>query len=130
MSRDTCSNNIAPKVYLTCFLYLPADNQEKEILNAIILAVTVVASLIIVGIIVLFVYKKRQSFRDIMPTRTAVAKSNSYKSNVGCEYSNLLGFWFIQSNVFTVKVNNYYNVEQYKVKSITELWLSLFSVKK
>ncbi|WAR20015.1 FGFR2-like protein, partial [Mya arenaria] len=65
---------------------------EKEILNGIILGVTVVSSLIIVGIIVLFVYKKRQSFRDIMLTKTAVAKSNSYKSNVGCkrkvDYSN------------------------------------------
>lgn len=66
------------------------NDHEKDILNGIILGVTVVSSIIIFGIIVLFIYKKRQSFRDIIITKTAVAKSNSYKSNVGCkvDYSN------------------------------------------
>lgn len=69
---------------------LTAIDQEKEILNGIILGVTVVSSVIIFGIIILFIYKKRQSFRDIIITKTAVAKSNSYKSNVGykVDYSN------------------------------------------
>ncbi|KAK3585208.1 hypothetical protein CHS0354_027499 [Potamilus streckersoni] len=64
--------------------------EEISIFNGIILGVSVVASIIILGIIVLFIYKKRQSFRDIIITKTTVAKSNSYKSNVGCkvDYSN------------------------------------------
>ena len=63
------------------------SEHEKDILNGIILGVTVVSSIIIFGIIVLFIYKKRHSFRDIIITKTAVAKSNSYKSNVGCTYN-------------------------------------------
>ncbi|XP_060560953.1 uncharacterized protein LOC132720760 [Ruditapes philippinarum] len=65
-------------------------DQEKDILNGIIVGVTVVSSIILFGIIILFIYKKRQSFRDIIITKTTVAKSNSYKSNVGCkvDYSN------------------------------------------
>ncbi|KAL3874585.1 hypothetical protein ACJMK2_037573, partial [Sinanodonta woodiana] len=64
--------------------------EEINIFNGIILGVCVVSSIIILGIIVLFIYKKRQSFRDIIITKTTVAKSNSYKSNVGCkvDYSN------------------------------------------
>ncbi|XP_052766191.1 uncharacterized protein LOC128207355 [Mya arenaria] len=84
------STNVTDDMPLVAAAKTSVVDNEKEILNGIILGVTVVSSLIIVGIIVLFVYKKRQSFRDIMLTKTAVAKSNSYKSNVGCkvDYSN------------------------------------------
>jgi len=43
----------------------------------------VVLSILIVGIIA--IYMKRQSLQNIKITKTAVAKSNSYKSNVGCK---------------------------------------------
>lgn len=38
---------------------------------------------VVFGVIV--VYMKRQNLRSIKITKTAVAKSNSYKSNVGCK---------------------------------------------
>ncbi|XP_069117918.1 uncharacterized protein [Argopecten irradians] len=61
-------------------------------LNDIVVAATCIATVVMVGLIVLFIYMKRQSFKDIIITKTAVAKSNSYKSNVGCkvDYSNQL----------------------------------------
>ena len=77
-------------LFIECFLLYSSfylSEHEKDILNGIILGVTVVSSIIIFGIIVLFIYKKRHSFRDIIITKTAVAKSNSYKSNVGCKYN-------------------------------------------
>ncbi|KAH3850943.1 hypothetical protein DPMN_093419, partial [Dreissena polymorpha] len=80
VSVSTMATENMPHVSLQ---HASVADSEKEILNGIILGVTVVSSLMMVGIIVLFVYKKRQSFRDIMLTKTAVAKSNSYKSNVG-----------------------------------------------
>ena len=78
------SESMYESTTLSFFNYFSTDH-EKDILNGIILGVTVVSSIIIFGIIVLFIYKKRQSFRDIIITKTAVAKSNSYKSNVGCK---------------------------------------------
>ncbi|XP_060085789.1 uncharacterized protein LOC132565175 [Ylistrum balloti] len=61
-------------------------------LNDIVVAATCIATVVMVSLIVLFIYMKRQSFKDIIISKTAVAKSNSYKSNVGCkvDYSNQL----------------------------------------
>ncbi|KAJ8308507.1 hypothetical protein KUTeg_013381 [Tegillarca granosa] len=61
-------------------------------LDGIIVGITIVLGILMLGLIILFIYKKRQSFKDIIITKTAVAKSNSYKSNVGCkvDYSNQL----------------------------------------
>ncbi|KAL4237986.1 hypothetical protein ACF0H5_002697 [Mactra antiquata] len=65
-------------------------DHEKEILSGIFIGVACVAIFIIFSIIGLVVYKKRLCCRDITMTKTTVAKSNSYKSNVGCkgDYSN------------------------------------------
>ncbi|XP_053406432.1 ephrin type-A receptor 2-like [Mercenaria mercenaria] len=84
------NTNITDQTPQVSLARISAIDQEKDILNGIILGVTVVSSVIIFGIIILFIYKKRQSFRDIIITKTTVAKSNSYKSNVGCkvDYSN------------------------------------------
>ncbi|XP_076099206.1 uncharacterized protein LOC143068793 isoform X1 [Mytilus galloprovincialis] len=67
------------------------DADWKNI-DKIIVGITCVASVILLGLIILFIYKKRHTFKDIIITKPAVAKSNSYKSNVGCkvDYSNQL----------------------------------------
>lgn len=84
------NTNITDKTPQVSVARMTSIGHEKDILNGIILGVTVVSSVIIFGIIIVFIYKKRQSFRDIIITKTTVAKSNSYKSNVGCkvDYSN------------------------------------------
>lgn len=66
-------------------------SQWKDI-DRIIVGVTVMVCVVLLGLIILFVYKKRHTFKDIIINKPAVAKSNSYKSNVGCkvDYSNQL----------------------------------------
>ncbi|XP_055957203.1 ephrin type-A receptor 3 isoform X2 [Patella vulgata] len=67
------------------------ETQNEESLEGVIIAVTCV-SFIALGFIIFFIYKKRKSFKDIIITKSTVAKSNSYKSNVGgkSDYSNQL----------------------------------------
>jgi len=84
VSFDRIVNKRNFAIQFTClFLYL---GKNWKNLNDIIVAATCIATVIMVGLIILFIYKKRQSFKDIIITKTAVAKSNSYKSNVGCKY--------------------------------------------
>lgn len=68
------------------------QSQKKGVMDQVIYGVVMFCSICLLGLIMLFVYKKRHSFKDIIITKTAVAKSNSYKSNVGCkvDYSNQL----------------------------------------
>ena len=63
-------------------LNLVAEKDLKAV-NGVIIGVTCVAVLVVVAFIVLFLYKKRQSFKGIIIPKTTVAKSNSYKSSVG-----------------------------------------------
>ncbi|KAK7505460.1 hypothetical protein BaRGS_00003205, partial [Batillaria attramentaria] len=68
------------------------QRQNMRAVNGVIIGVTCVGVLVVVGLIVLFLYRKRQSFRGIIIPKTTVAKSNSYKSSVGgkADYSNQL----------------------------------------
>ncbi|XP_061195743.1 uncharacterized protein LOC133203964 [Saccostrea echinata] len=72
----------------------PTVKQSKMqgVLDKVIIGIAMIASITLLGLIMLFVYKKRHSFKDIIITKSTVAKSNSYKSNVGCkvDYSNQL----------------------------------------
>lgn len=61
------------------------QSQRKGVMDQVIYGVVMFCSICLLGLIMLFVYKKRHSFKDIIITKTAVAKSNSYKSNVGCK---------------------------------------------
>ncbi|KAK3093046.1 hypothetical protein FSP39_010475 [Pinctada imbricata] len=65
--------------------------ESKNYTSAVWVAGASVLS-ILIGLAALFVYKKRHSFKAIIIPKTTVAKSNSYKSNVGCkvDYSNQL----------------------------------------
>ncbi|XP_041351052.1 uncharacterized protein LOC121370023 [Gigantopelta aegis] len=77
------------------FIAQPITQHKKAhftTVSGIIIGVTVVISLIILALIILFIYKKRKNFKDIIIPRTTVSKSNSYKSNMGgkSDYSNQL----------------------------------------
>ncbi|XP_048735561.1 fibroblast growth factor receptor 4-like isoform X2 [Ostrea edulis] len=67
-------------------------SQMQGVVDKVIYGIAMILSISLLGLIMLFVYKKRHSFKDIIITKTTVAKSNSYKSNVGCkvDYSNQL----------------------------------------
>ncbi|XP_059179578.1 fibroblast growth factor receptor 4-like isoform X2 [Physella acuta] len=60
--------------------------------NGIIIAVSCVIAVFVLVILAAILYKKRKSLTDIIVTKATVAKSNSYKSNVGgkSDYSNQL----------------------------------------
>ena len=49
----------------------------------VIITLSSLGSIILVTIILVIIYKKCNSFRDIIITKGAVAKSNSYKSSLG-----------------------------------------------
>ena len=51
--------------------------------NAIIIGVTTVVVLVVLIVLLGLLIKKRKTFKDIIVTKAAVAKSNSYKSSVG-----------------------------------------------
>lgn len=68
------------------------QSQKKGVMDQVIYGVVMFCSICLLGLIMLFVYKKRHSFKDIIITKTAVAKSNSYKSNVGCKLDIFLCF--------------------------------------
>lgn len=70
------------------------QSQKKGVMDQVIYGVVMFCSICLLGLIMLFVYKKRHSFKDIIITKTAVAKSNSYKSNVGCKLEIFLCFTY------------------------------------
>ena len=67
------------------FLHLmyPTTDHNMGKVNAIIIGVTTVIVLIVLIVLLGLLIKKRKSFQDIMNSKAAVAKSNSYKSSVG-----------------------------------------------
>ncbi|NP_001191646.1 neurite outgrowth regulated kinase precursor [Aplysia californica] len=72
-------------------LTLGTDHEMGRV-NSIIIGVTIVIVLLFLSILLGLLYEKRKSFKDIIVTKATVAKSNSYKSNVGgkSDYSNQL----------------------------------------
>ncbi|RUS83028.1 hypothetical protein EGW08_009216, partial [Elysia chlorotica] len=68
------------------------SNQEIEEVDGIIIGVICSLVVVVLILITVFLYKKRNSFKGIIDTKATVAKSNSYKSNVGgkSDYSNQL----------------------------------------
>ncbi|CAG5122512.1 unnamed protein product, partial [Candidula unifasciata] len=68
------------------------NNDEMDQVDGIIIGVTCFIIVFVLGVLAAVLYKKRESFKDIIVTKATVAKSNSYKSNVGgkSDYSNQL----------------------------------------
>ncbi|XP_076442731.1 uncharacterized protein LOC143281407 [Babylonia areolata] len=68
--------------------------KEKNLkaVNGVMIGMACVVVFVVIAFVTIFLYKKRQSFKDIIIPKTTVAKSNSYKSSVGGkgDYSNQL----------------------------------------
>lgn len=73
----------------------------QGVVDKVIYGIAMILSISLLGLIMLFVYKKRHSFKDIIITKTTVAKSNSYKSNVGCKF-HILTLMYHQQKPLTV----------------------------
>ncbi|ESO93545.1 hypothetical protein LOTGIDRAFT_119146 [Lottia gigantea] len=124
--------------FIHLFNHLFISEHDVEELRGVIIAVTCIFSIVAVGFISLVIYKKRQSFKDIIITKSTVAKSNSYKSNVGAgksDYSNQLMVisdeWeldprqlkfcaTIGQGAFGKVVTGYYNDKKVAIKLVKE----------
>ncbi|GFR66256.1 neurite outgrowth regulated kinase precursor [Elysia marginata] len=80
------------EMYRTPQPFRSGSNQEIEEVNGIIIGVICFVVVVVLVLLTVFLYKKRNSFKGIIDTKATVAKSNSYKSNVGgkSDYSNQL----------------------------------------
>ncbi|KAK0046893.1 neurite outgrowth regulated kinase isoform X1, partial [Biomphalaria pfeifferi] len=72
--------------------YRLLNDDDITQMNGIIIGVTCFVIILVLSSLAAVLYKKRKSFKDIIVTKATVAKSNSYKSNVGgkSDYSNQL----------------------------------------
>ncbi|KAK3772749.1 hypothetical protein RRG08_013442 [Elysia crispata] len=80
------------EMYRTPQPFRSKTSQEIERVNGIIIGVICFVVVVLLVLLTIFLYKKRNSFKGIIDTKATVAKSNSYKSNVGgkSDYSNQL----------------------------------------
>ncbi|CAL1544980.1 unnamed protein product [Lymnaea stagnalis] len=87
---NTSDVNLA--MYQEPVAYRFQNEDEMNQVNGIIIGVTCVVTVFVLVILAAILYKKRKTFKDIIVPKATVAKSNSYKSNVGgkSDYSNQL----------------------------------------
>ncbi|GFO04096.1 fibroblast growth factor receptor [Plakobranchus ocellatus] len=87
---NTSDVNLA--MYRTPAAFRSKHKKEIKEVNGIIIGGICFTAVVLFVLIAVTVYKKRNSFRGIIDAKATVAKSNSYKSNVGgkSDYSNQL----------------------------------------